>query len=102
MNDGMHPTPPAASPAWLLEPRQVLRAMLDHGLLMFRPYGGTCLLTDEQHRAPPLFVPDIAVDFLLERGWLTLVDDADETGDDLYLLTAEGRRTGAALRAAPR
>jgi hypothetical protein len=37
------------------------------------------------------------VDFLLDRGWLSCVDDERQLGV-VYLLTAEGRRNGAAAR----
>jgi len=100
LNDNMHAAMPDL-PAWLLEPRQVLSVMLDRGMLMLRPYGGPYFLTDERRAASPVFVPDTAVDFLLERGWLTRVDDQQEP-ESLFLLTAEGRRTGAASRAAIR
>lgn len=99
MNQDMHSAMPDL-PAWLLEPRQVLDVMLDRGMLMYRPYGGPYFLTDERRAASPVFVPDTAVDFLLERGWLTRVDDRAEP-EGLFLLTAEGRRT-AASRAASR
>jgi len=97
LNDRMHFAPPEASPAWLLDPQQVLGVMLDRGMLMFRPYGGPYFLTDEQRAASPVFVPDTAVEFLLERGWLTRIDE-EEGGAGLFLLTAEGRRTGSASR----
>ena len=100
MNDNTHSAPTPPLPAWLLEPREVLDLMLDRGMLMFRPYGGPYFLTDERRAASPVFVPDTAVDFLLERGWLTRIDE-EEGGAGLYLLTAEGRRTGAASRAEP-
>jgi len=101
LNDSMHCAPPLDSSAWLLEPRQVLGVMLKGGMLMFRPDGGPYLLTDERHAASPVFVSDTAVVFLLERGWLTRVDD-EEGGEGFYLLTAEGRRTGAVSHAEPR
>jgi hypothetical protein len=74
--------------------------MLERGMLMFRPYGGPYFLSDEKHVSSPVFVPDTAVDFLLERGWLTRIDE-QEDGARLFLLTAEGRRTGSASRAEP-
>jgi hypothetical protein len=78
-------------PTWLLDPQHVLGAMFDLGLSMFRPVGGPYLLADES-RATGIFVPDAAVDFLMERGWLTRVDDGPI--GTVYLLTAEGRRHG--------
>jgi len=101
MSDDTHPAPVPALPAWLLEPHQVLSVMLDRGMLMFRPYGGPYFLADERRIASPVFVPDTAVDFLLEHGWLTRIDE-EEGGAGLFLLTAEGRRTGAASRPDPR
>jgi hypothetical protein len=77
-----------------LDPQQVVGAMFDLGLLMFRPAGGPYLLADES-RTTGIFVPDAAAEFLMERGWLTRIDDAP-VGDTLFLLTAEGRRLGRA------
>jgi hypothetical protein len=85
------------SPAWLVEPRQILAAMLERRMLMFRPDGGPYLLTDARRATTRAFVPDDAVDFLLDRGWLSCVDDERQLGV-VYLLTAEGRRNGAAAR----
>lgn len=82
---------------WLLEPMQVVSTMLDRGMLMFRAYGGPYFLSAERGESSPIFVPDTAVDYLLERGLLTRVEDSEAT-DGLYLLTAEGRRTAATER----
>ncbi len=88
-----------ASPCWLIEPRRVVSTMLQQGLVMFRPVGGPYLLSDEKQALTPVFVSDTAVDVLLERGWLTRIE-GDARRDTLFLLTAEGRRTGAAFRPA--
>ena len=42
----------------------------------------------------PMIVPEDTVNFLLERGWLTRVDEHRVRAEALFLLTAEGRRTG--------
>ena len=59
----------------------------------------TSWVIDVRHHSKGMsvFVPDAAVDFLLERGWLTRIDE-EEGGARLFLLTAEGRRTGTASR----
>jgi hypothetical protein len=84
-----------------MEPHRVLVAMLDLGLVLSRPFGGPYLLADERRRTAN-FVVDAAVGVLLERGWLTRIDDAPADADELYLLTAEGRRVGARERSRPR
>jgi hypothetical protein len=89
---------PTEGPTWFLQPHQVLFAMVNGNMLLVRPDGGPYLLVETKRAGTPIYVSDQAVDMLLERGWLTRVDD--EIGPDaLYLLTAEGRRTGARLSA---
>jgi hypothetical protein len=100
VNDTIHLSSPG-SPVWLVEPRQVVTAMLERRMLMFRPDGGPYFLTDARRAAARAFVPDDAVDFLLERGWLCCVEDEKQAGL-LYLLTAEGRRNAALPRNTPR
>jgi hypothetical protein len=102
MNDNIHLASPVPDPpSWIFDPRDVVAFMLDRGLLMFRPFGGPYFLTRDRRASAPVFVPDALVDKLLARGWLTRVDD-DAREEGLFLLTAEGRRAGAAARDEPR
>jgi len=98
MNDHIHLVSPAPDqPVWLFDPQTVVNLMLDRGMQMFRPSGGPYLLSRDRRASSPVYVSDGLVDNLLARGWLTRVDD-DAGEEGLYLLTAEGRRAGSALR----
>jgi hypothetical protein len=97
MNDDIQTEEPQSEgPTWFLQAHQILFAMVNGNMLLVRPDGGPYLLVETKRAGTPIFVTDQAIDVLLERGWLTRVDD--EAGPDaLYLLTAEGRRNGARL-----
>jgi hypothetical protein len=76
---------------WLGDPQPLLHAMRRDGVSICRAEDGAYLLVDRRAQAP-MVIPEHAVNFLLERGWLTRVDADPACSEALFLLTAEGRR----------